>query len=240
MTPTHRLRGRVAWLVGRASLHAQRLIQDGSRGTNCASRTTGCSPPWPTWARRPRARWPTGSASTAATWSRCSTSWRPAAWSCGRRTRPTAAARSCSSPRPARQLLAGLDELVFAADDELLAGLSADRSGRPWSPAATDAAAGREWRRPVPGMKHRHRASGGCGMDVVIGIDTGTTATKGIAAGLDGVLRAHTSVYYPLAVPGAGTGRARPGSAAGRRPQGAGRRGGPVPGAAATGSSRSA
>ncbi len=41
-------------------------------------------------------------------------------------------------------------------------------------------------------------------MDVVIGIDTGTTATKGIAAGLDGVLRAHTSVYYPLAVPGPG------------------------------------
>jgi gluconokinase len=41
-------------------------------------------------------------------------------------------------------------------------------------------------------------------MDVVIGIDTGTTATKGIAAGLDGVLRAHTSVYYPLAVPAPG------------------------------------
>ena len=28
MTPTHRLRGRVAWLVGRASLHAQRLFQE--------------------------------------------------------------------------------------------------------------------------------------------------------------------------------------------------------------------
>ena len=34
-------------------------------------------------------------------------------------------------------------------------------------------------------------------MDVVIGIDTGTTATKGIAAGLDGRLRAQTSVHYP-------------------------------------------
>jgi len=41
-------------------------------------------------------------------------------------------------------------------------------------------------------------------MDVVIGIDTGTTATKGIAAGLDGRLRARTSVHYPLSVPAPG------------------------------------
>lgn len=41
-------------------------------------------------------------------------------------------------------------------------------------------------------------------MDVVIGIDTGTTATKAIAAGLDCEVRAHTSVHYPLAVPGPG------------------------------------
>jgi gluconokinase len=41
-------------------------------------------------------------------------------------------------------------------------------------------------------------------MDVMIGIDTGTTATKGIAAGLDGRLRAHTSVHYPLSVPAPG------------------------------------
>ncbi|MFI5891317.1 gluconokinase [Actinoplanes sp. NPDC051513] len=41
-------------------------------------------------------------------------------------------------------------------------------------------------------------------MDVVIGIDTGTTATKGIAAGADGRLRAQTSVHYPLSVPGPG------------------------------------
>src|SRR3954465_6724726 len=41
-------------------------------------------------------------------------------------------------------------------------------------------------------------------MDVVIGIDTGTTATKGVAAGMDGKLRAHTSVHYPLSVPGPG------------------------------------
>ena len=41
-------------------------------------------------------------------------------------------------------------------------------------------------------------------MDVVIGVDTGTTATKGIAAGLDGESRALTSVHYPLSVPGPG------------------------------------
>jgi gluconokinase len=41
-------------------------------------------------------------------------------------------------------------------------------------------------------------------MDVVIGIDTGTTATKAIAAGLDGVQRAQASVHYPLSLPGPG------------------------------------
>ena len=41
-------------------------------------------------------------------------------------------------------------------------------------------------------------------MDVVIGIDTGTTATKGVAATADGELRALTSVHYPLSVPGSG------------------------------------
>ncbi|MCM4077675.1 gluconokinase [Paractinoplanes hotanensis] len=41
-------------------------------------------------------------------------------------------------------------------------------------------------------------------MDVVIGIDTGTTATKGVAAGPDGTIRALTSVHYPLVVPGPG------------------------------------
>ncbi|MEV6346413.1 gluconokinase [Actinoplanes sp. NPDC051851] len=41
-------------------------------------------------------------------------------------------------------------------------------------------------------------------MDVVIGIDTGTTATKGIAAGPGGEVRAQVSVHYPLSVPGPG------------------------------------
>jgi gluconokinase len=41
-------------------------------------------------------------------------------------------------------------------------------------------------------------------MDVVIGIDTGTTATKAIAAGPRGEVRGVTSVHYPLSVPGPG------------------------------------
>src|SRR3954462_3859789 len=41
-------------------------------------------------------------------------------------------------------------------------------------------------------------------MDVVIGIDTGTTATKAVAAGMDAEGRAMTSVHYPLSVPGPG------------------------------------
>ena len=72
-------------------------------------------------------------------------------------------------------------------------------------------------------------------MDVVIGIDTGTTATKAIAAGLDGVLRAQTSVHYPLSVPGPGRAELDPAAAARRRPQGADRRRRAVPGATATG-----
>ncbi|GGQ63804.1 gluconokinase [Couchioplanes azureus] len=48
-------------------------------------------------------------------------------------------------------------------------------------------------------------------MDVVIGIDTGTTATKAIAAGLDGEAHAVTSVHYPLSVPGPGRAELDPG-----------------------------
>src|SRR4051794_2874206 len=49
-------------------------------------------------------------------------------------------------------------------------------------------------------------------MDVVIGIDTGTTATKGVAAGLNGELRALASVHYPLSVPGSGRAELDPGA----------------------------
>ena len=41
-------------------------------------------------------------------------------------------------------------------------------------------------------------------MDVVIGLDTGTTATKAVAAGLDGAVRAMTSVGYRLLTPSSG------------------------------------
>lgn len=41
-------------------------------------------------------------------------------------------------------------------------------------------------------------------MDVVIGLDTGTTSTKAVAAGVGGEVRAMTSVGYPLLVPGSG------------------------------------
>src|SRR5687768_6748945 len=51
---------------------------------------------------------------------------------------------------------------------------------------------------------------GGC-MDVVIGIDTGTTATKAIAAGPRGEVRAVTSVHYPLSLPGPGRAELDPG-----------------------------
>jgi gluconokinase len=48
-------------------------------------------------------------------------------------------------------------------------------------------------------------------MDVVIGIDTGTTATKAIAAGPRGEVRAVTSVHYPLSLPGPGRAELDPG-----------------------------
>lgn len=48
-------------------------------------------------------------------------------------------------------------------------------------------------------------------MDVVVGIDTGTTATKAVAAGPSGQVRAMASVHYPLAVPGPGQAELDPG-----------------------------
>ena len=38
-------------------------------------------------------------------------------------------------------------------------------------------------------------------MDVLIGLDSGTTATKAVTAGVDGRVRDTTSVGYPLLVP---------------------------------------
>lgn len=45
---------------------------------------------------------------------------------------------------------------------------------------------------------------GGSGTEVVIGLDSGTTATKAVSAGADGRVRATASVGYPLRVPAPG------------------------------------
>ncbi|MDQ3431441.1 MAG: FGGY family carbohydrate kinase, partial [Actinomycetota bacterium] len=45
---------------------------------------------------------------------------------------------------------------------------------------------------------------GRTGGDVVIGLDSGTTATKAVSAGVDGRVRATASVGYPLQVPAPG------------------------------------
>src|SRR6185295_8615603 len=75
-------------------------------------------------------------------------------------------------------------------------GDGAGRAGRP-AVGGTPGGAHRSGRaRLLPG--------GLTAVDVVIGIDTGTTATKAIAAGIDGRLRAQTSVHYPLSVPAPG------------------------------------
>ena len=41
-------------------------------------------------------------------------------------------------------------------------------------------------------------------MDVVVGLDSGTTATKAVTAGVDARVRDLVSVGYPLRVPGPG------------------------------------
>jgi len=48
-------------------------------------------------------------------------------------------------------------------------------------------------------------------MEVVIGLDSGTTATKAVAAGLDGTVRAMASEAYPLLVPEPGRAELDPG-----------------------------
>ena len=126
MTPTHRLRGRVAWLVGRASLHAQRLIQERFAGHDL---------------RKPHY----GVLATLADLGPASQG-RLADRLCLDRSdlvtvldelegRGLVTRTSDATDRRRKivrltaageQLLGGLDDLVFAADDELLAGLSDD------------------------------------------------------------------------------------------------------------------
>ncbi|GAB1641206.1 gluconokinase [Krasilnikovia sp. MM14-A1259] len=49
-------------------------------------------------------------------------------------------------------------------------------------------------------------------MDVVLGIDTGTTATKAVTAGPGGEVRARAGVHYPLSVPAPGRAELDPGA----------------------------
>ena len=126
MPPTHRLRGRVAWLVGRASLQAQRLIQERFAEhdlrkqhyrvlASLADRGSASQGPLADRLRLDRSDLVTfldeleGRGLVVRT---------PDATDRRRKIVELTGAGA--------ELLAALDSLVFAADDELLAGLSAD------------------------------------------------------------------------------------------------------------------
>jgi DNA-binding MarR family transcriptional regulator len=124
--PTHRLRGRVAWLVGRASLQAQRLIQERFAthelrkqhyGVLASLADLGPASQGPLADRLCLDR------SDLVTF----LDELEARGLVVRTADPTDRRRKIVELTPAgEQLLAGLDELVFAADDELLAGLSTE------------------------------------------------------------------------------------------------------------------
>jgi DNA-binding MarR family transcriptional regulator len=124
--PTHRLRGRVAWLVGRASLQAQRLIQEQFAGHELRKQHYGVLA---SLADR-------GPASQGPLADRLSLDRSDLVTFLDelegrglvvRTADATDRRRKIVELTPAgEQLLAGLDQLVFAADEELLAALSAE------------------------------------------------------------------------------------------------------------------
>jgi DNA-binding MarR family transcriptional regulator len=124
--PTHRLRGRVAWLVGRASLQAQRLIQERLAGHELRKQHYGVLASLAD--RGPASQGPLADRlcldrSDLVTF----LDELEARGLVERTADPTDRRRKIVELTPAgERLLAGLDELVFAADEELLAGLSAD------------------------------------------------------------------------------------------------------------------
>lgn len=126
MPPTHRLRGRVAWLVGRASVQAQRLIQERFAGHDLRKQHYGVLASLADLG--PASQGPLADRlcldrSDLVTF----LDELEARGLVVRTPDPTDRRRKIVQLTPAgAQLLAGLDELVFAADDELLAGLSAD------------------------------------------------------------------------------------------------------------------
>jgi len=124
--PTHRLRGRVAWLVGRASLQAQRLIQERLAGHELRKQHYGVLASLAELG--PASQGPLADRlcldrSDLVTF----LDELEARGLVVRTADPTDRRRKIVELTPAGgRLLAGLDELVFAADEELLAGLSAD------------------------------------------------------------------------------------------------------------------
>jgi len=126
VTPTHRLRGRVAWLVGRASLHAQRLIQERFAGHELRKQHYGVL----------ATLGDLGPASQGTLADRLCLDRSDLVTVLDelegrglvvRTPHATDRRRKIVQLTPAGEtLLAGLDDLVFAADDELLAGLNAD------------------------------------------------------------------------------------------------------------------
>jgi DNA-binding MarR family transcriptional regulator len=124
--PTHRLRGRVAWLVGRASLQAQRLIQERFAGHELRKQHYGVL----------ASLADLGPASQGPLADRLCldrsdlVSFLDELEERGlvvRTADTTDRRRKIVALTPAgEQLLGGLDQLVFAADEELLAGLSAE------------------------------------------------------------------------------------------------------------------
>jgi DNA-binding MarR family transcriptional regulator len=124
--PTHRLRGRVAWLVGRASLQAQRLIQERLAGHELRKQHYGVLASLAELG--PASQGPLADRlcldrSDLVTF----LDELEARGLVVRTADPTDRRRKIVELTPAGgRLLAGLDELVFAADEELLAGLNAD------------------------------------------------------------------------------------------------------------------
>ena len=125
MTATHRLRGRVAWLVGHASLHAQRLIQERFAEHDLRKQHYGVL----------ASLADLGPASQGPLADRLCLDRSDLVTVLDELEGRGLVVRTADAGDRRRKivqltpagekLLAGLDELVFAADDELLAGLSA-------------------------------------------------------------------------------------------------------------------
>ena len=126
MPPTHRLRGRVAWLVGRASLQAQRLILQRFAGSELRKQHYGVLASLADLgpvSQGPLADRLCLDRSDLVTF----LDELQGRGLVVRTADATDRRRKIVGLTPAgEQVLAGLDELVFAADEELLAALSAE------------------------------------------------------------------------------------------------------------------